>query len=57
MIVVREDQCDFCGVCVAVCPQDAIELLEARIIIHQDKCNECMKCVYICPLETLEKAA
>ncbi|MFQ5648781.1 MAG: 4Fe-4S binding protein [bacterium] len=52
MIGIIEDKCDFCGVCVAVCPVDAIELREARIEILKH-CIDCMLCVWICPVETL----
>ena len=52
MIEVINDKCDFCGVCVAVCPVDAIDLFEARIEIKLT-CIDCMLCVWICPVETL----
>ena len=55
MIVVKEDRCDFCGTCVAVCPHDAINLYETRLEIDYDKCTLCMNCVYICPMESLEE--
>ncbi len=52
MIEVINDKCDFCGVCVAVCPVDSIDLFEARIEIKLT-CIDCMLCVWICPVETL----
>jgi ferredoxin len=54
MINIKNDLCDFCGTCVSVCPEDAIELLEARLVIDQEKCSECKKCVKVCPFEVLE---
>jgi len=33
MIEILPDKCDFCGCCVGVCPEDAIELKEAEIFI------------------------
>ena len=54
MILVKEDMCDFCGTCVAVCPPDSIELKEAEIIIDIKTCTDCKLCVYVCPVETLE---
>ncbi len=53
MILIREDMCDFCGVCVSVCPPDCIELREAEIIIDREACTDCKLCVYVCPVETL----
>ena len=54
MIVVKNDLCDFCGTCVAVCPVDAITLFEARLEIDQKICTQCLNCVKICPVSTLE---
>ncbi len=57
MIIIKENMCDFCGACVAVCPPDAIELREAEIRIDEDTCTDCKLCVYVCPIDTLEYAA
>lgn len=54
MIIVKDDLCDFCGTCVSVCPADAIELLEARLVIDLEKCTDCLNCVKVCPFEVLE---
>lgn len=53
-ITQKVDRCDFCGTCVAVCPVDAIELLEARLTIDNSTCTLCMNCVYVCPYTCLE---
>ncbi len=53
MIEVLPDKCDFCGCCVGVCPEDAIELKEAEIIIIEKTCTNCAKCVWSCPIEVL----
>jgi ferredoxin len=53
VIRVANDRCDFCGTCVSVCPVDAIELYEARIVILPSKCIDCLLCVWVCPVETL----
>lgn len=56
MILVKDDMCDYCGTCVAVCPPDSIELRESEIIIDNKTCTDCKLCVYVCPVETLEYA-
>ena len=55
MISAKQDLCDFCGTCVSVCPQDAIELFEARLVIIKDRCTNCLNCVKACPLRVLEE--
>ncbi len=54
MINIKENSCDFCGACVAICPPDCIELYEADIIIVHEKCTNCKLCVWVCPIEVLE---
>ena len=49
MIRVDESKCDFCGTCVAVCPVDAIEVLESKVIIDESTCTSCLYCVFVCP--------
>ena len=53
MIEVKDNRCDFCGACVAVCPPDCIDVREANIEINHDTCIDCDLCVYICPIEVL----
>lgn len=54
MIEILPDKCDFCGCCVGVCPEDAIELKEAEISIIEELCTNCVKCVWSCPIEVLK---
>lgn len=54
MIEVNIDDCDFCGACVAVCPEDCIELFEKDIDINHKICTNCKLCVYICPVEAMD---
>ena len=51
MIEILPDKCDFCGCCVGVCPEDAIELKEAEINIIDERCTNCSKCIWSCPIE------
>lgn len=54
MIAILPDKCDFCGCCVGVCPEDAIELKEAAISIIAPLCTNCSKCIWSCPIEVLK---
>ncbi|MHC1568753.1 MAG: 4Fe-4S binding protein [Candidatus Syntropharchaeia archaeon] len=55
MIKINRYKCGYCGACVAVCPSDAIELIETWVEIGEN-CNECEICVEICPVGALEVA-
>jgi NAD-dependent dihydropyrimidine dehydrogenase PreA subunit len=54
LIEINQDKCDFCGCCVGVCPEDAIELKEAQIGIIESECTNCSKCVWSCPVEAIK---
>ena len=53
LIEILPNKCDFCGCCVGICPEDAIELKEASIKIIEELCTNCAKCVWSCPIEVL----
>ena len=54
LIDIVPDTCDFCGCCVGICPEDAIELKEAEIRIIDELCTNCSKCVWACPVDALK---
>lgn len=53
MITVNRYRCGYCGACVSVCPNDAIDLVETFIEID-DKCANCGICTKVCPMGALE---
>lgn len=55
MIKIDRYKCGYCGACVSVCPNDAIELVGTWIRIDDEKCNPCKVCVNICPVGALEQ--
>ena len=54
MINIKENKCDYCGVCVSICPVNCIEVRESNIMIDDPVCINCDLCVEICPIEVLE---
>jgi Fe-S-cluster-containing hydrogenase component 2 len=53
LIDIVPGKCDFCGCCVGICPEDAIELKEAEIFIIDPRCTNCAKCIWSCPFEVI----
>ena len=53
MILIYDNRCDFCGTCVAVCPENCIDLGETEIGIDHQSCTMCHKCIWICPVDAL----
>lgn len=53
-MLIRNEKCDFCGTCVAVCPFDALIVTENDVLIDHEKCSQCGLCTKICPMNALE---
>jgi ferredoxin len=49
MILIDEERCTACGLCLEACPQSAIVLGESGAAIDQDLCAGCAACVAACP--------
>jgi ferredoxin len=52
----KEDACVHCGVCVAICPSDALVVKQgtSQVEFIADKCVACELCVKACPYEAME---
>ena len=57
MIQYTHERCDFCGVCVGVCPTDSITLSRADLEINHETCINCDFCVDLCPTQALSQDA
>ena len=55
-IEIADDFCSRCGVCVAVCPFEAISKDEEqnKIILDVEKCRVCGLCVSACPMSAID---
>jgi len=53
--VVKNDRCSGCGVCVGICPTDAIKMAMDkdisfyRPLVDEERCTNCEECLRICP--------
>ena len=55
-VVRNEDKCTNCGVCVPICPTEALVVDPAtrKVIFHNKKCIACELCVKLCPPRAME---
>lgn len=53
-VKVLVEKCIGCGVCVSVCPFEAIDMVDDKAFITE-KCTACGACVEECPVEAIEK--
>lgn len=51
-----ESRCTNCGMCVSICPADAIEMDRKSwtVTFHRDKCIACGLCVSSCPPQAMK---
>jgi len=55
-IIRNSSKCTDCGLCVPICPVDALVVDHAtrKVIFHEDKCIACELCIKICPTHAME---
>jgi formate hydrogenlyase subunit 6/NADH:ubiquinone oxidoreductase subunit I len=52
--ILKDDvKCVDCGVCVGVCPTDAISMKDLRMVLDNKKCIFCRACVEVCPTKAI----
>ncbi|WP_298668242.1 4Fe-4S binding protein [Methanofollis sp. UBA420] len=54
MLQIHREICGYCGACVSVCPEGALELVDAYLTVEGDTCRCCGICTKACPLGALE---
>jgi len=51
--VVDSNICTGCGICVDVCPTQAIELIDGIAKVNPEKCTGDKLCVEACPVQAI----
>jgi 2-oxoglutarate ferredoxin oxidoreductase subunit delta len=56
LVEINRDFCKGCGICVAFCPKEVLELddHEKAVVKHLEKCNACTLCELRCPDMAIE---
>jgi heterodisulfide reductase subunit A-like polyferredoxin/coenzyme F420-reducing hydrogenase delta subunit len=52
--VIDDERCDVCKACITACPNDALRLLEGKVIHIPVHCEFCGICVSSCPTRAIE---
>lgn len=46
---IDSEKCVGCGICVPICSEQAISIIQKKAVIYNDKCIECLQCMKECP--------
>ena len=53
-VIIDAEKCEGCGVCVDVCPMEAITMNDNdKAVVDADVCGDCGACVDECPTEAI----
>jgi Fe-S-cluster-containing hydrogenase component 2 len=52
-VQIDSKKCTGCGLCVDVCPVEAISMENKKAKVDADKCVDCGQCVEQCPSEAI----
>jgi len=52
-VKINQEKCTGCGLCVEVCPVEAISMEDDKAKIDAEKCVDCGQCVEECPNEAI----
>lgn len=47
--VITKELCSYCGLCISICPRNALELDYDNPIFHEELCVNCSLCLKVCP--------
>jgi Fe-S-cluster-containing hydrogenase component 2 len=53
IFIVNNDRCFGCAACIALCPVNALSLVNIMAIVEESACTHCNLCIPACPVHAL----
>ena len=50
---ITDEYCQSCGVCINICPTNALEMIDDKVNCNQEDCINCRECESICPVNAI----
>ncbi len=54
MIMINQEKCDGCAVCMDACDVGAIYIVDKKAYIDQSLCTSCGKCIEVCLVQAIQ---
>jgi Fe-S-cluster-containing hydrogenase component 2 len=56
-VSIDNEKCEGCGICVPLCPVQAISILNGKAYIDQNRCTECLQCINACAKDAIQRVS
>jgi formate hydrogenlyase subunit 6/NADH:ubiquinone oxidoreductase subunit I len=53
--LVIDARCTACGLCLATCPERALQAAPRRPVLVVDRCTRCLACIEVCPVDAISE--
>jgi len=52
-VYIDSEKCTGCSICVPICPEQSISIIQKKAVTDNNKCTECMVCMEECPTNAI----
>jgi len=57
MVYIDTEKCTGCGLCIDICPQQAITIKNGLASVNEELCIQCNNCADVCPADAIREVA
>ncbi|MCD6488362.1 MAG: 4Fe-4S binding protein [Desulfurococcales archaeon] len=53
-IIIDQERCDLCRLCIDYCPAYVFSIDDNKIVVEEKNCIECYGCIPLCPKKAID---